>query len=299
MEKNLPLPLLFLLFPLFPCPLFFPGAVFMPFVSWSQEPVYRHPIPAVRPLACRTQGPASRPGHKGGRLLIPVLLLATLFGVPLVPANQSLAAQVAAAQGTEQGKEMEMGKQGSDGFARVFRTVSLRRPMKLFPFWTKALARDRQNPIFLEDKVLRGKKTWKDLQGEVKEKSGLELARAVNRFWNAFPYIEDIRNWKKQDYWAAPYEFLKKSGDCEDYVIVKYLTLRQLGVAARDMRILVVNDTFRGLAHAVLGVNVGGTVYILDNVSNAILSHDKLGQYRPQFSVNEDNAWMHVRGKKK
>ena len=41
------------------------------------------------------------------------------------------------------------------------------------------------------------------------------------------------------------------------------------------------------------------TVYILDNVSNAILSHDKLGQYRPQFSVNEDNAWMHVRGKKK
>lgn len=274
----------------------------MPVVSWSQEQVSRHPIGAVRHLVCGAPRGAIGAtgascqtagwGQRGLRLLS-IVVLALVLGIPPVPGLQVCAAQAAASQ-----EKAAQGKAG-DGFARVFRTVSLRRPMKLFPFWTSVLARDKQNPVFLEDKILRGRKTWKDLKSEVAGKEGLELARAVNRFWNAFPYIEDIRNWKRQDYWAAPYEFLKKSGDCEDYAIVKYLTLRQLGVPASDMRILVVNDTFRGLAHAVLGVNMGGTVYILDNVSNAILSHDKLGQYRPQFSVNEDNAWMHVRGKKK
>lgn len=183
-------------------------------------------------------------------------------------------------------------------FARVFNTVSLRRPMKVFPFWVSVLKKDAGHPIFADGKAFRGV-FWKDMRKKAATLHGLDLLTYVNAFWNRYPYIEDIVNWRKEDYWEAPFEFLAKSGDCEDYAIVKYMTLRKLGVSAKRMRILVVNDTFRGLAHAVLGVEVQGRVYILDNVSNAILAHTRLPQYIPQYSVNEDNAWMHIRAKKK
>ena len=186
----------------------------------------------------------------------------------------------------------------SRAFAHVFNTVSLRRPMKVFPFWVSVLDKNAKHPVFSEQKDFRGV-SWAKMREKASTLRGLDLLTYVNTFWNRYPYIEDIVNWKKEDYWAAPYEFLDKSGDCEDYAIVKYMTLRKLGVSADRMRILVVRDTFRNLAHAVLGVEEGGRVYILDNVSNAILAHTRLSQYIPQYSVNEDNAWMHIRAKKK
>ena len=51
-----------------------------------------------------------------------------------------------------------------------------------------------------------------------------------------------------------------------------------------------VRDTVRNLGHAVLAVYMDGTAYILDNLSNAILPHDRLRQYRPQYSVTEQGA---------
>ncbi len=179
-------------------------------------------------------------------------------------------------------------------FAHVFGTVSIRRPMKLFPFWQSVLQRNAEHPVF-QDETKMGRQTWASIRKKAGPLKGIELVRYVNALWNAFPYVDDIVNWGRQDYWEAPYEFLQKSGDCEDYAIIKYMTLRQFGVPADDMRILVVQDTFRGLAHAVLGVNVDGTVYILDNLSNVVLSHGRLTQYDPEFSVNENGAWIHMK----
>lgn len=179
-------------------------------------------------------------------------------------------------------------------FSHVFGTLSIRRPLKLFPFWQSVLERNAEHPVF-QDETKMGRRTWASIKKKASTLKGLELLRYVNSQWNAFPYVEDIVNWGRKDYWEAPYEFLQKSGDCEDYAIIKYMTLRQLGVPADDMRILVVKDSFRNLDHAVLGVNVDGTVYILDNVSNVVLSHGRLTQYTPEFSVNESGAWMHMR----
>ena len=110
--------------------------------------------------------------------------------------------------------------------------------------------------------------------------------------------MEDIVNWKQQDYWEIPAEFLKKSGDCEDYSIIKYFTLKELGIAPESMRIVVVRDTIRNFAHAVLAVYVNGDAFILDNLSNSVLSHTKLRQYSPQYSVNEFGRWAHMKGRK-
>ena len=126
----------------------------------------------------------------------------------------------------------------------------------------------------------------------------MDLLRYVNAFWNTWPYKEDIANWHKQDYWAIPAEFLKKSGDCEDYSIIKYFTLKELGIPPEKMRIVVVRDTVRNFAHAILAVYLNGDVYILDNLSNTVLSHTRLRQYMPQYSVNEFSRWAHLKGRK-
>ena len=81
----------------------------------------------------------------------------------------------------------------------------------------------------------------------------IEQIRAVNLFLNDWQYKSDIQNYGRRDYWATPLEFLRRSGDCEDYAIAKYVSLRQIGFAPEQLR-LVVRDVVRELAHAVLAV---------------------------------------------
>src|SRR3546814_5982166 len=43
----------------------------------------------------------------------------------------------------------------------------------------------------------------------------------VNREMNRYRYILDMANWGVKDYWATPFQFFRKDGDCEDYAIAK------------------------------------------------------------------------------
>ena len=53
----------------------------------------------------------------------------------------------------------------------------------------------------------------------------------VNNFFaRNLRYQTDIQLWKQNDYWATPLETLGRGfGDCEDYAIAKYISLRALG----------------------------------------------------------------------
>ncbi|WP_302413411.1 transglutaminase-like cysteine peptidase [uncultured Desulfovibrio sp.] len=177
---------------------------------------------------------------------------------------------------------------------RLFGTVEFRRPLSSLPGWLELLKRNAQHGIFTPGQVLKKGVTWAQFRAGAAGKKGVSLLRYVNAFWNAWPYREDRDVWGREDYWAIPQEFLRRSGDCEDYAIIKYFTLKELGLSPKTMRIVVVRDTVRNLGHAVLAVYMDGTVYILDNLSNAILPHDRLRQYRPQYSVNEQGRWAHL-----
>lgn len=180
---------------------------------------------------------------------------------------------------------------------KLFGTVEFKRPLSSLPGWIDLLQRNKANHIFSLDQVFKKNVTWKIFQDGSKGKKSLELLRYVNSFWNTWPYKTDIVNWGKEDYWAIPMEFLKKSGDCEDYAIVKYFSLKELGVPAEDMRIVVVRDTVRNLAHAVLVVYLDDNAYVLDNVSSAVLPHSRVRQYSPQYSINERSRWAHIKGR--
>ena len=185
-----------------------------------------------------------------------------------------------------------------DSKVQLFGTVEFKRPLSTLPGWLDLLKRNSMDPIFIPAKVFKKGVTWDNFKSKAPQGNKMELLRYVNSFWNTWPYVEDIVNWKQEDYWEIPAEFLKKSGDCEDYSIIKYFTLKELGVAPESMRIVVVRDTIRNFAHAVLVVYLNGDAFILDNLSNSVLSHTKLRQYSPQYSVNEFGRWAHMKGRK-
>lgn len=180
---------------------------------------------------------------------------------------------------------------------RLFGTVEFRGPLKGLPAWLGAMERNEKNPIFEPGSKLNASTTWDDFKAKAEKLPPMEQLKMVNRFWNRWPYRLDPEVYGKPDYWAAPYEFRKKSGDCEDYSIAKYYTLRELGWPVDKLRIVVLMETVRNVAHAVLVVYMDGDAYVLDNLSNNVLSHTRYKSYAPQFSVNEKYRWAHVRPK--
>ncbi len=116
---------------------------------------------------------------------------------------------------------------------------------------------------------------------------------AVNGFVNARRYMEDERNWGIDDYWATPGEFLARAGDCEDYAIAKYLSLKELGWPKDDLRVVVVRDSNLRVAHAVLVVAFGGRTWVLDNQKSGVHETADVWHYRPVFSINETSWWHH------
>ncbi len=117
---------------------------------------------------------------------------------------------------------------------------------------------------------------------------------SINEFINANTFISDRDNWGIKDYWSAPGEFFANGGDCEDYVIAKYLSLRRLGFRADDLRLVVLVDRNRRLAHAVLVVELDGRALVLDNLEDRVRPWSELPHYRPLYSLNEQAVWLHV-----
>ncbi|HJO71733.1 MAG TPA: transglutaminase-like cysteine peptidase, partial [Rhodospirillales bacterium] len=85
-----------------------------------------------------------------------------------------------------------------------------------------------------------GVQFWRKLIKEIEGEDRLEQIIVVNDYMNKARYVRDPPNWNVKDYWETPFEFFDKQGDCEDYAIIKYLTLKALGFKQRDMRIVVV-----------------------------------------------------------
>lgn len=134
---------------------------------------------------------------------------------------------------------------------------------------------------------------WQDLLENLKnEPSNVKLA-TINNHLNKAAYITDIANWQQSDYWATIQQFFNKEGDCEDYAIAKYYSLKYLGFSADQMRIVIVQDTNLNIAHAILAVYLDDKIWILDNQISQIITDDKIAHYVPLYSINETAWWLH------
>jgi predicted transglutaminase-like cysteine proteinase len=125
--------------------------------------------------------------------------------------------------------------------------------------------------------------------------SKAEQVVAVNSYINnAIVYEDDAEVWGKSDYWATPAEtFSKGRGDCDDYAIAKFESLKMLGFTENELRIVVLNDERKNILHAVLSVNINGANYILDNQARDVIADTQIAYYSPIYSIGERNWWKH------
>lgn len=137
-------------------------------------------------------------------------------------------------------------------------------------------------------------KDWKKFLAEVKSLNRMTQLAKVNAYMNRAPYIVDPINYGVADYWATPKQFFVKDGDCEDYAIAKYLSLRALGFSRESMRIVVLQDMNLRLAHAVLAVYLDGKIWVLDNQIGEVVRHERIRHYKPIYSINELFWWLHT-----
>lgn len=120
-----------------------------------------------------------------------------------------------------------------------------------------------------------------------------QMAESVNTLVNKTEYIEDTQNYGQSDYWATPIEFFTRGGDCEDFAIAKYVSLRALGVPESRMRIAIVQDLQKNIPHAVLIVYTDEGPMVLDNQNKRMVSADNISHYKPIFSINRTAWWLH------
>ena len=166
--------------------------------------------------------------------------------------------------------------------------------LNLFPQWLSVLERHVLN---LKDagscqstKFNRCHlKQWQAFLKRVKHLPVNQQIKQVNKYANEKEYIIDMENYGVADYWATPKEFLLNSGDCEDYAIIKMLSMNWLGHDVNAMRVVVVQDTNLRIPHAVMAIENDNDILILDNQIEEVISHVDIYHYVPVYSVNEND----------
>ncbi len=119
-----------------------------------------------------------------------------------------------------------------------------------------------------------------------------QVLQRVNEFVNRLPAIPDIDHWKVADYWATSAEsFASNGGDCEDFVIAKYFTLKELGFPIERLRIVYARTRNSSEAHMVLAyyAKPDAIPLILDNLFARIVPATERPDLTPVFSFNDDD----------
>lgn len=129
-----------------------------------------------------------------------------------------------------------------------------------------------------------------------------EHMSAANDFFNMVAWVTDLEHWGQEDYWATPIETLATyGGDCEDFSIGKYFSLKDVGVHTDSLRITYVKSLEYNQPHMVLAYysSPDAEPLILDNINKTILPASQRQDLMPIYSFNGDSLWLaKSRGKK-
>ena len=152
-------------------------------------------------------------------------------------------------------------------------------------------------------------KDWLQMTKTARSLGDEAKLRQVNDFINRNIVFEgDIGVWQQSDYWATPLETLGQGrGDCEDFAIAKYVSLRMAGIPASKLRLIYVKarlNTPNGTmpqAHMVLAyyATPNAEPQVLDNLDTTIRPASRRPDLQPVFSFNSEGIFAGVSGKEK
>lgn len=151
---------------------------------------------------------------------------------------------------------------------------------------------EKEHNAYARERVV----SWQSLIADSRNLPEQEKLRTVNDFFNSnVQFINDQALWGKEDYWATPIEMLSVgAGDCEDYSIAKYFTLKQLGVSEEKLRITYVKAVEIGQAHMVLTYfeTKRSVPLVLDNLVTDIKPANQRKDLVPVYSFNGAGLWL-------
>ncbi|WP_259396841.1 transglutaminase-like cysteine peptidase [Shewanella sp. SG41-3] len=137
---------------------------------------------------------------------------------------------------------------------------------------------------------------WRDTIAEGSALSDMDRLHLANQFANRrIRFVSDNDHWQKSDYWATPLESLgSKGGDCEDFAIFKYFTLKAMGVDESKMRLMYVRALLINEPHMVLIYfeDPKAMPLVLDNLKTQILPASQRRDLKPVYSFNGKGLWL-------
>ena len=161
---------------------------------------------------------------------------------------------------------------------------------------------DKTQALALERYGVRASETiaaWRRLMVDSRSLPDGDKLSKVNTFFNRQMLFEDdMVVWGQADYWATPLEFMGRgAGDCEDFVIAKYITLQMLGMGTERLRLIYVRakiGSTASVAHMVLGFYPQPTQepLILDNLISSVRPASQRPDLSPVFSFNNNGLWV-------
>ena len=143
---------------------------------------------------------------------------------------------------------------------------------------------------------------WQAALEDVRKSSERERLQFINAYFNGrVRWIDDQITWGVVDYWATPLEMLGRGqGDCEDYVIAKYFSLKNLGVPVSKMRLTYARARIGGPASTITQAHMVLAYYaspdaeplILDNLISEMRPASRRADLAAVFSFNSEGLWM-------
>ncbi|WP_246589571.1 transglutaminase-like cysteine peptidase [Marinobacterium ramblicola] len=159
---------------------------------------------------------------------------------------------------------------------------------------------DRFGQIYGEP-AARRLTAWQALIRDLADAPEQTKLEQVNAFFNQVRFLDDIEHWKQEDYWATPVEFLiSNGGDCEDFAIAKYYTLKELGIRIDKMSLTYVKALELNQAHMVLTYypTPESVPLVLDNLIGEIKTADQRPDLLHVYTFNGDNLWLSKKGRR-
>ena len=136
---------------------------------------------------------------------------------------------------------------------------------------------------------------WEDLIISDNSQTDLEKLEKVNQFFNQMEFVDDIDHWGEKDYWATPIEFLgTHGGDCEDFTIAKYFTLKAMDIEEEKLNLTYVKALNYNVHHMVLTYfsTPGSEPLVLDNIVTDIKPASERQDLLPIYSFNGTGLWL-------
>jgi predicted transglutaminase-like cysteine proteinase len=150
------------------------------------------------------------------------------------------------------------------------------------------------------DKARQRLEKWERLINDYQNRAEMEKLKAVNDFFNRqITPRDDEMTEIKCDYWQSPIETLVRGvGDCDDFAMAKYVSLRLLGISPEQLLVASVEVASpRIFHHALLFVFPQNETdpWVLDNL-NRHIQRLRDAEINPIYGLNETQVRIFQEG---